>query len=176
MKKLCTAFATLAFMLGGCSSITTEDYAANTPKLDLRQYLNGPLEASGILFDMSGKADLQFHVTMEGKWNGNKGTLEEHFVYSDGRKDQRTWTVTYTDDHHFTATAPDVIGEAKGTQHGNAVNMQYVLNAKRASGDMITLSMDDWMYLLDEKTLINRTKMKKYGLNVGELVITFRKL
>jgi hypothetical protein len=54
--------------------------------------------------------------------------------------------------------------------------MGYVLNAKRASGEMITLTMDDWMYLLEDNVLINRTKMKKYGLNVGELVITFKKL
>jgi len=175
MKKICAALSSLAFLLTGCSSITTEDYATNTPKLDIRDYLNGPLEAWGILYDMSGKADLQFHVTMTGKWVGNKGTLEEHFVYSDGRKDSRIWTVEFADDHHFTATAHDVEGKAVGTQHGNAVNMKYVLNAVRSSGDTITLTMDDWMYLLDKKTLINRTKMKKFGLTVGELVITFHK-
>jgi hypothetical protein len=167
--------SSVAFLLGGCSSITTEDYADKKPKLDIREYLNGPLEAWGIYYDMSGKADLEFHVTMTGKWSGNTGTLEEYFVYSDGRKDQRTWTITFKNDNQFTATAHDVIGEAKGSQHGNAVNMQYVLDAKRANGDTIKLSMDDWMYLLDEKTLINRTKMKKFGLTVGELVITFRK-
>ena len=176
MKKLCALAATAAFMLGGCSSTTTEDYAAKTPKLDIRQYLNGPLEAHGILFDMSGKADLEFVVTMKGTWNGNTGTLDEDFVFSDGRKDKRVWTVHFKDDHRFTATAHDVIGEAVGTQHGNAVNMKYTLRVKRANGDMIDLAMDDWMYLLDDKTLINRTKMKKFGLTVGELVITFRKL
>jgi Protein of unknown function (DUF3833) len=176
MKKLRAAVASLAFMLGSCTSITTQDYAANTPKLDIRQYLNGSLVAWGILYDMSGKADMQFKVTMKGTWNGNNGKLEEHFVYSDGRKDERTWTIVFSDDHNFTATAGDVIGQAKGTQHGNAMNMGYVLNAKRASGEMITLTMDDWMYLLEDNVLINRTKMKKYGLNVGELVITFKKL
>lgn len=175
MKKLCAAFGTIALMLSSCSSITTEDYANKTPKLDIRSYLNGPLEAWGVLYDYSGKADLEFYVTMTGTWQGNTGTLEEHFVYSDGRKDQRTWTITFSDDHHFKATAHDVVGEAKGTQHGNAVNMQYVLNAKRSSGEMITLSMDDWMYLMNDKILINRTKMKKFGLTVGELVITFKK-
>ncbi len=176
MKKLCALAATAAFMLGGCSATTTEDYASKTPKLDIRHYLNGPLEAHGILFDMSGKADLEFKVTMKGAWNGNTGTLDEDFVFSDGRKDKRVWTVTFKDDHHFTATAHDVIGEAVGTQHGNAVNMKYTLRVKRANGDMIDLTMDDWMYLLDDKTLINRTKMKKFGFTVGELVITFRKL
>jgi hypothetical protein len=29
---------------------------------------------------------------------------------------------------------------------------------------------------MDEKTLINRTSMKKYNITVGELVITFKKL
>lgn len=176
MKKLCGIIASTSFLLSGCSSVTTEDYIANTPKLDIRHYLNGPLEAHGILFGMSGKANLSFYVKMTGKWEGNTGTLEEYFTYSDGRKDARTWTITFSDDHHFTATAHDVIGEAKGTQHGNSMNMRYLLNAKRASGDMIKLSMDDWMYLLDDNILINRTKMRKFGLTVGELVITFKKL
>jgi hypothetical protein len=113
---------------------------------------------------------------MVGSWQGNVGTLKEDFVYSDGRKDQRTWTITFQDDRTFTATAHDVVGIAKGTQDGNAVNMSYVLDAKRASGETIRLTMDDWLFLMDEKTLINRTSMKKYNITVGELVITFKKL
>jgi Protein of unknown function (DUF3833) len=175
MKKLCAAVGSLAFLMTGCSDITTENYMTNTPKLDIRQYLNGPLEAWGILYDTSGKADLQFYVSMNGSWKGNVGTLEEHFTYSDGRKDERTWTITFSDDNHFTAKAHDVIGEAVGSQNGNAANMKYVLNAKRTSGDTITLNMDDWLYLMNEKVLINRTKMRKFGFTVGELVITFNK-
>ncbi len=176
MKKLCAFVSTAALMISGCNASTTEDYANNTPKLDIRSYLNGSLEATGILFDHSGKADLQFHVSMTASWQGNTGTLKENFIFSDGRKDERTWTITMQDDHHFTATAHDVIGTATGSQHGNAANMRYILNAKRSGGDTITLSMDDWLYLMDDTTLINRTKMKKFGLTVGELVITFRKL
>lgn len=176
MKKISAAISSLAFLMTGCSTITTEDYTNTTPRLDLRQYLNGPLEAWGMLYDISGKVDLQFHVTMKGSWKGNVGTLEEHFTYSDGRKDQRTWTITFTDDHHFTATAGDVVGEAKGTQHGAVANMRYVLDAKRSSGETIRLDMDDWLYLQTDKVLINRTKMRKFGLTVGELVITFQKL
>jgi hypothetical protein len=168
-------FAGIIYLLTGCSSVTTADYAANTPRLDIRQYLNGRLEAWGVLFDYTGKADLHFHVTMEGKWNGNVGTLKEDFVYSDGRKDQRTWTITFTDDTNFTATAHDVEGIAIGSQAGNAANMAYVLNAVRGNGDRITLTMDDWLFLVDDKTLINRTKMKKFGVTVGELMIAFKK-
>lgn len=175
MKKLCAVLTSLTFLLGGCSSVTTQDYAGNTPKLDLREYLNGPLEAWGIIYDFTGKVDERFHVTMVGTWDGNTGTLEEDFTFSDGRKDQRTWHITFHDDHNFTATAADVIGEGKGSQHGNAMNLRYTLEAKRGSGDTITLSMDDWMYLMSDKVLINRTKMRKFGFTVAEMVITFEK-
>lgn len=175
MKTLCTFLSSITFLLSGCSGYHTTDYAQVKPTLDIREYLNGPLTAKGILFDYTGKADLMFHVRMQAHWNGNKGTLEEHFTYSDGRTDERTWVIEFSDDHTFTATAGDVIGTAQGSQYGNSMNMRYVLDAKRASGDRIRLSMDDWMYLLDEHTLINRTKMRKFGLTVGELVITFEK-
>ena len=173
-KKLRCVFAGVIFCLTGCSSVTTKDYADVQPKLDIREFLNGKLEAWGVIIDYTGKADLHFYVTMEGTWDGNKGRLEEYFVFSDGKKDERIWTIEFTDDHHFTATAPDVIGAAKGSQHGNTMNMRYVLDVPRGDSS-IHLSMDDWMHLVDEKTLINRTKMRKFGITVGELVIAFRK-
>jgi hypothetical protein len=33
--------------------------------------------------------------------------------------------------------------------------------------------MDDWLYRIDETTVINRNAMRKFGLKVGELVIGF---
>jgi hypothetical protein len=175
MKKIFKVFSSLAFLLGGCTGLTTEDYKGKTPALDIRKFLNGPVEAWGILYDYTGKADVNFHVTMVGSWTGNTGVLDEHFVFSDGRKDHRVWTINFKDDHHFKATAHDVVGEAEGSQNGNVVNMKYVLTVPREGGSSIDLNMDDWMYLIDDKTLINRTKMKKFGLTVGELVIAFRK-
>jgi len=175
MKKLCAIVSSFAFLLSGCGSAETEDYAAEQPAMDIRNYFNGPVEAWGVLYNFSGKQDLRFHATLEGSWEGNKGTLKEKFTYSDGRIDERTWIITMIDDNNFTATASDVIGTAKGTQHGNTVNMIYMLDVKRSGGGTIKLSMDDWMYLVDEKTIINRIKMKKFGLGVGELVVTMRK-
>ncbi|NBX02573.1 MAG: DUF3833 domain-containing protein [Alphaproteobacteria bacterium] len=175
MKKICAAVTGVAFLLSGCDGATTEDYANQKPKMDIREYFNGPIEAWGVLYTFTGKADLQFYATMQGSWDGNSGTLKEHFTYSDGRVDERTWKITIIDDHHFTATAGDVVGVAKGSQHGNTVNMKYVLDAKRSSGGSIKLTMDDWMYRVDDKMIINRIKMKKFGLAVSELVVTMRK-
>ena len=164
----------LCAVLGGCSSVHVQDYANNTPVLDIRNYLNGDLEAWGVFIDRKGKAEPSFHVIMKGSWQGNTGTLQEYFTYSDGKKDERVWTFTFADEHNFTATAHDVIGTAKGSQYGNAVNMNYVL-ALKTKESTHNVNMEDWLYLMDEKTVINRTWMSKFGINVGELVITFRK-
>jgi hypothetical protein len=174
MKKFLALVASLFFALTGCSSQKIEEYEAVTPKMDIREYLSGESEAWGVLFDLNGKQDSHFHVTMKGTWKGNEGKLEEHFVFGDGRKDERIWTIMVSDDHNFTATAHDVVGKAIGTQRGNAVNMQYVLRVPR-EGSTIDLDMDDWMYRIDDKTVLNRTKMRKYGIQVGELMLLFRK-
>ncbi len=52
---------------------------------------------------MSGKIEMQFTVDMIGTWTGNKGVLDEKFVFSDGRKDERKWTIEFQTDHQFTA-------------------------------------------------------------------------
>lgn len=159
-----------------CSSITPRDYSQNQPKLDIRKYLNGKVKAWGILEDRSGKITRRFTVEMKGKWQGNTGTLEEHFVFDDGKKDQRTWTINFSDDNNFTASAGDVVGKASGLQDGNAMRMNYVLDLEVEKGKRYKVNLDDWMYLIDEKTLVNKSSIKKFGITFGELTIFFQKL
>ena len=173
-RRTSTALAVVAG-LAGCAPQTLEDHAGRTPVLDLRDYLNGTLTATGIYFDAAGRADLGFVVAMEGTWEGNTGRLTERFTYDDGRTDERVWTIRFASEGHFTATAHDVVGEAEGRQLGNAARMNYSLVIPRGEGE-ITLSMEDWLYLQRDGTLINRTKMRKFGLPVGELIVTFRKV
>ena len=160
--------------ISGCSSAKIEDYKNHTPKMDMREFFTGDLEALGVFMDRSGMADPQFTCAMKGTWKGNDGTLEEHFVYSDGHKEERTWRMHFTDDNHFTATAHDVVGTAQGAQFGNAVNIRYVLRVpvKDTTYDM---DMNDWMYRMDDKTILNHTTMKKLGFQVGDLFLTIRK-
>lgn len=173
MWRICMMLAALT--LTACSSTEAQDYAGKKPTFDIREYLNGDLEAWGAVMNMDGSADPQFYVKMKGEWKGNQGTLDEQFTYTSGEKKHRRWTFTMTDDHHFIGTASDVVGEGVGQQYGNAVNMRYILTVPR-DGSTIDLSMDDWLYRIDETHVINRTEMRKFGVKVGELVIAFRKL
>ena len=160
-----------------CSSITPKNYQANEPKLDIRNYLNGQVKAWGMLENRSGEVTRRFVVDMQGTWQGNNGVLKEYFTFDDGEKSERIWTINFTDKHNFTATAADVIGIAKGSQYGNAMQMEYVLDlvVDKEKQTKYKVTLDDWMYLLDEKTLVNKSTIKKFGITFGKLTIFFQK-
>ena len=161
-------------LLFGLGSQNVEAYAAETPRLDLRDFLSGALSAAGVFVGLSGRVERRFVIDMIGTWQGNNGTLEEHFRFADGETGDRVWTMSFADDRRFVATAPDVEGQAKGLQRGNAASMRYGLRVPRAKGEIV-VGMEDWFYLMEDGTLINRARMTKFGLKVGELVVSFRK-
>jgi len=80
----------LFVLLCGCSSVEVSDYTTTQPGLDLRQFLNGDLRAYGMLQDRSGRMTRRFTATLNGSWNGENGTLVEHFIFDDGEEQDRT--------------------------------------------------------------------------------------
>ena len=87
---------------------------------------------------------------------------------------QRCWRLT-KQGNHYRGTAEDIVGEARGEVQGNALNWRYTLQVP-VNGKVWDIALDDWLYLIDENNLIDRTKMKKWGLPVGELTLHIRKL
>ncbi|WP_455200841.1 DUF3833 family protein, partial [Kaarinaea lacus] len=104
----------------------------------------------------------------------NNGTLDEHFTYSDGTTQRRIWKLSRIDEHNYTGTADDVIGQATGVAYGHALRWQYTL-ALEVDDDIYHVQFDDWMYLIDDSTVINRSVMSKFGINVGEVILVFIK-
>jgi hypothetical protein len=173
LRRACLG-AALALSLAGCAGPSVQDYAREQPTLDLRQYFNGPLTAHGMFTDRSGKVVKRFTVRMTGRWSGEEGTLEEHFVYSDGNTQERTWHLRHLGDGRYSGRADDVVGEALGESAGNAFRWTYVL-ALPVNGKVWNVSMDDWMYLMDGRTLLNRTAMSKLGVHLGDVTLAFVK-
>ena len=161
-------------LLAGCSSTSVEEYAGREPRLDLSEYFSGPLTGWGIVQDRSGEVTRSFRVDLVGRWDGNQGVLEEDFFWSDGERQQRTWRFTRLDEHTYTGTAGDVVGEASGRAYGNALRWKYVL-ALDLDGDIVEVTLDDWMYLLEGDVLVNRSEIRKFGFRVGEVTLFFRK-
>ena len=168
----------LTLCVFACSSPTVKQYAQQTPKLDLSGYFNGTIDAYGIFTDRSGNVQKSFTVLMVAKWSvvdGKKtGILDESFEYSDGTKQKRIWTLVETSSGRYIGTADDVIGEAIGESAGNALNWAYTL-ALPVDQSIYHVQFDDWMYLVTPKVMINKAKMSKFGINLGEVTLSFYK-
>jgi 5-hydroxyisourate hydrolase-like protein (transthyretin family) len=170
---LAALLATSALVLG-CASHSPADYAAEKPLLDLKTYFNGELVAHGIFTDRAGKVARRFTVQMTGTWQGNQGTLDERFTYSDGKTERRVWRLTDLGGGRYTGRADDVVGEAQGQAAGNALNWRYTLRLP-VDGKVYEVQFDDWMYLVDERVMLNKARMSKFGIYLGEVTLSFTK-
>ncbi|MEM7023308.1 MAG: DUF3833 domain-containing protein [Pseudomonadota bacterium] len=171
-RWLAVAFAAL---LLGCNNMNLDDFSEQQPKLVLQDYFVGKTEAWGIFEDRFGNLRRQFKVDIEGTFDGEVLELVEHFDYADGEKDERIWRVKALGDGRYEGTAGDVVGTASGAVAGNAFHWQYDVLLE-ISGRTWQVHFDDWMFLQDDHTLINRATVSKFGITLGEVIIFFRKV
>ena len=168
------ALGATSVALAGCASQRVEDYAAEQPVLDLRGYFDGRIDAYGIFTDRSGRVVRRFIVTMDCRWEGDVGTLDERFTYSDGSTQRRVWTLRRGPYGRYTGTAEDVEGIATGQTRGNAFNWRYTLRLP-VDGRVYDVQFDDWMYLMDDRVMLNKAVMSKFGIRLGEVTLSFVK-
>lgn len=150
-----------------------EDYAGRGPALDLRRHLDGPLLCEGVVFGPTGRVSSRFVAAMEGRWQGNRGTLTERFRYDSGARQDREWQLTLAEDGAIRAEAADLVGVGRGRQSGPSVRLCYRIRLPADAGGHV-LDVTDWMYLVDNGTIINRSQFRKFGIKVAELVATMR--
>lgn len=164
----------LVLSIASCGSVDVARYADQQPALDLQRFFSQPVKAWGMFQKRSGEVVKRFEVDIVSRREGNNLILDERFLYSDGTRQRRVWTLTPEGPGRWSGRAADVVGVAEGQVAGNALHWRYRLNLP-VDGSTYEMSMDDWMYLMDEDTLINRTSMSKFGVEVGQVTLFFRR-
>jgi len=150
------------------------DYAGTGPVFDVREQLSGPILCEGVIYGPTGRVSSRFVADMEGKWEGNKGTMSEVFRYDSGVVQHREWRLTLGNDGRIKAEADDLAGPGDGKQEGGAVVLNYRIRLPKSAGGHV-LDTTDWMYIVENGTIMNRSQFRKYGIKVAELVATMRK-
>lgn len=162
-------------ILTGCTSPQIEDFNNTTPEFIPQAYFNGPMSAYGMVKDTDGKIIRRFKGTLVGSWDAQGvGTLDEKFVYDDGEIQTRVWTLKPIAKKRFIGTAGDIVGEAQMVANGNTVMIDYTMRVPY-KGSTIDIDVRDWLHLQEDGVILNHSKMKKFGFEVGELVITIIK-
>lgn len=160
-------------LLGACSQ-RLSDYQDSPDSFDVKQFFNGSLQAKGIVLDRSGTVTRRFSVEMIGSWENNRGTLAEWFVFDDGEKSERTWIIDKGKDGQYRGRANDIVGTAQGQSSGFALRWDYQLDL-RVDDSVYRVTFDDWLYQIDDRVVINRSYIKKWGVNVGEVILVISK-
>ena len=173
-RKLWPVLIVLSMLQGGCSVMQPKDFEGTSPRLELFDYFAGTTRAWGIFQDRSGNLQRQFTVDIRGEVEGDELTLTEDFVYADGETQRRIWRIRRIDGHRYEGRADDVVGTATGLAYGNALNWSYTLRLPYR-GNEINVKFDDWMFLQTDGVLVNRAKVSKFGLKVGEVTLFFIK-
>lgn len=162
----------LPLWLGACAAPQVSDHAGDKPVLDLRRYFNGMVDAWGLFTDRSGRVVKRFKVVMDCRWQGDEGVLDEAFTYSDGSTQRRVWHLKALPGGHYQGRADDVVGEARGQTSGHAFRWNYTL-ALPVDGRVWEVQFDDWMFLMDDRVMLNRAEMSKWGVRLGEVTLAF---
>jgi hypothetical protein len=151
------------------------DYSEGEPITadSLAQVLDGNFTAHGVIYNYTGRVISRFTAKIEGKFNGDNGELNESFTYASGAIDRRQWAIQITDNgKKFAATADDVIGVGIGELGGDAIRMSYSIKLPERAGGHV-LNVNDWLYVMPDGSIVNRSEMRKFGIKVAELMAVF---
>lgn len=161
-------------LVSACASVSVEDYQKNQPRMDVREFFDGNLSAHGIVKNRSGEVIRYFNATIIASWKNGVGKLDETFYFDDGEEQKRIWVIQPDGSGNFSATANDVIGSSKMNVSGNSLFMQYILRIPYED-DTLDLQIDDRMYRVSDRVVINESTMRKWGFEVGKIVLVIEK-
>jgi len=161
-------------MLQSCSSVPVSEYADNSPTMVVEEFFNGSLKAHGIVKDRSGKVTRYFNASIKADWVDGVGTLDEVFKFDDGEEQNRIWKLTRDQSGGYVGTANDVVGSSALEVSGNSLFLDYVLRIPYDDGTL-DLHIDDRMYLVSDRVLINESVMTKWGVKVGQITLVIEK-
>ena len=54
------------------------------------------------------------------------------------------------------------------------MHWNYTLNLP-VDGKIYEMQFDDWMYLMNDKVMLNKATMSKFGIRLGEVTLSFFK-
>jgi hypothetical protein len=173
IARLSIVFFSLG-LLAACSSVTVGEYAGNKPTMVVEEFFNGSLSAHGIVKNRNQEVIRYFSASIDASWNDGVGTLDEVFTFDDGEVQRRIWTLVKDDTGKFVGSANDVVGTSTLEVAGNSLFLDYVLRIPYGDGTL-DLHIDDRMYLVSERVLINESIMSKWGFNVGQITLVIEK-
>jgi len=156
----------LLLVLAACAApLKPAAFETTIPAFDPVTFWTGHATSWGVIENRGGGPTAIVTTDCNGTPDGAGGLHMIQTVTTDGKITHRDWHMRRLDPTHFSATANDMDGEAHGIASGRTFRWTWVWD--RPAG--LSVTMQQWMYLADDGTLMNRTIVTKLGVRLAEV-------
>jgi hypothetical protein len=152
-------------LLGSATSVVS---AGSVAPLDPIAFFTGRTQGKGEL-DTLFRRPTSISVDSVGRREGDMLTLDQTIREGEKPARVRCWTMRRVAADRYTGTLTDAEGPVQVTVTGRRANISYRMKGGLGVDQQLTLQSDG-------RTLLNRMRVKKFGLEVATLTETIRKL
>jgi hypothetical protein len=159
-------------LLAGCSQ-PPGDFGG--PAFDPLAFFSGHVTSWGVEENRAGQPIAVVTTDCTGTATGPESIRMVQVLHVGDKPPQtRIWQLSQSGPDTYQATANDMDGQTTGTAAGRAFHWRWVLET--APGDSLkNVTMDQWMYRMDDGSVMIGTVVTKFGIRLVEVSEVFRK-
>ena len=158
----------LLLVVGCAAPLKPEAFASTEPAFDPVTFWTGRTASWGVVENGDGAPTSVVKTTTEATAEGADGLYMVQHVITGGKDTVRYWHMRRLGGGQFEATANDMVGTARGRASGRTFHWSWRL-ATRPGNALYNVRLEQWMYLADNGTLMNRTIITKLGVRLAEV-------
>jgi Protein of unknown function (DUF3833) len=161
-----------AMLTAGCTEKPIPADITGGPAFNPIEFFNGHTRSWGVIESRSGAPTERIVTESVGVRDGDRLRLIQHLSFQDGTTQQRDWVMWHSGQDRFNATANDMVGTAEGEASGRIFHWQWVL-ARSPGNPLMNVTMQQWMYYMEDGSVTIRTTVSKLGFIVAEVTEQF---
>ena len=143
--------------------------------LEFEKFFTGEVVAKGnlILF-FPKKLVKNVYVVFKGIFKNNKLKLIEKYIEGE-KKITRNWSFEKKSNSLFIGSEKNVKGKIVVHINKNNLKMRYYFKLLIWKFT-VTVLINDYMFLINEKEIVNTTYVSKFGINLAKVVLLYKKI
>ncbi len=159
-----------ACLLAGCDhKAQPPSLGAAEPAFDPIAFFDGHIRSWGVVENRSGAPTGWVVTDCEGYTDGpDQLRMVQHLSFQHDQAQTRIWTLRRSGPQRYEATANDMIGSAIGEAAGRTFHWKWVL-AKSPGSRPFSVTMEQWMFRLDDGSVMIRSTISKLGIIIAEV-------
>lgn len=162
----------LIALLSACGlALEVRDFVGTEPALDPVAFFTGEVRSWGVL-ERFGRPVSVVITECSGTLEGDELRMTQVLRIGKEPPTTRQWQMRRIGSGRFEATADDMVGVAVGEAAGRAFHWNWTL-ALSPGNPLANVTMEQWWFLLDDGSLLNRTKVHKLGVTLAEVTEHF---